>query len=603
MKKILITAFVLLSSLSLYAVPARPGSFTYTQPDGTVLTLRKVGDEWGHYTIDASGRVVERGQDGFYREVDPATQSLRRLNAQRRREAARRSRSARSADHTAIGQKRFLVILVEFSDLSFTVADPQTAFSNLMNQQGYSVNGAIGSARDFYYQNSHGIFEPIFDVYGPVPLTRTYSYYGANDSSGNDVRPEQAVIDACKALDDRVDFSKYDLDDDGYVDMVFMYYAGYGEADYDGDEDIIWPHQWEIEGGTGKTVELDGVKLNSYACTNERIGSGSNQGQMCGIGTACHEFGHAMGLPDFYDTDYSTGGQCAAMYFFSIMDSGSYNEDGRIPPFFTTEERMILGWIDQDSLHPFTSSGPVTLTSVDNNFAYYSPTDKDGEYFVYEFRGSNLWDAGLPAHGMTVTHVDKSDRTITYDGTRYPASTLWSNWHETNAINAVGSHPCCYIVPAGDQNNLLYGFTYYSSYHQYFYDSQYDSKLAFPITKGNKVNSYRALSWNGVEVDAYLTDITYSTSQVQFLVTLPKEDLDYNVIANPGNGQYNAGDRFSFELVESETRPVSSVAWYFDDEPVNAASVTLTAGAHTVEARLTLFGGTEKIVTLELNVN
>ena len=595
MKRVILVAAALLSSLLCLGIPAHPGTFVHVQPDGTTLTLRRVGDEWGHSVIDVhTGRTLRLDADGWYREESEASARQRRATARSRRSTAHRIRAARSGEPIAVGQKHFLVVLVEFSGLSFTVKNPQEAFRSLLNDPGYSANGGVGSARDFYYDNSHGYFEPIFDVFGPVPLPNTYSYYGANDSDGNDLRAEQAVIEACRALDGDVDFSQYDNDGDGYVDMVFMYYAGYGEADDDNDdENTIWPHQWYIESGAGKTVTLDGVKLDSYACTNERIGSGSRRGTMCGIGTACHEFGHAMGLPDFYDTDYKTNGLSDGLYSYSTMCSGSYNNDGRTPPYFNMMERIMLGWKSETDLREFSASGYVTLPSIDENVAYRIPTEQDGEFFILECRGNNGWDAALPGHGLLVYHADQSERLVSIStyvngkqtNVQVSASELWSNWMELNSINANGSHPCFYLIPAASPSSLSYSW---------------ESRIPFPY---NSNNSYTPVSWNGVTSPISLSGITYASNQVSFTVTVPKEDLDYNLIANPGDGVYQAGDRFSFELVESQTRPVGSVSWYYDDEPASSASVTLTAGVHTVEAHLTLTSGIKKIVTLEITVN
>ena len=594
MKKILFSLIAaVLGTVTLLAVPARPGKMTITQPDGSTISIFRHGDEWGHWITDTEGRVLKKDSDGFYRAAGVSAESVR-ASARIRREAAARIRRA-PAEKVALGQKHFLVILVEFSDLSFSASsDPRTAFSNLLNQQGYSGNGATGSARDFYYDNSHGVFEPVFDVYGPVKLSNKKSYYGGNGSDGNDENAEQAVIDGCKGLDSEINFADFDNDGDGEVDLVFMYYAGYGEADSD-DEDAIWPHQWELSSAY-KSLSLDGVKIDRYACTNELVGYGSNKGKLCGIGTACHEFGHAMGLPDFYDIDYATNGQSAALFSFSTMDSGSYNNDGRTPPYFNIEERIMLGWLDGSALRSFEKSGPVTLTTVDDNIAYKTPTDMDGEYFVYECRGSNGWDKYLDAHGLIVYHVDKSSRSVKISGNSVSASDLWTYWQYYNSINENGSHPCFYIVPAADQDNLLFGHSKYEDY--YYFNSSYAPQIPFPGSK--MVTSYTAKSWNGVESEVSLSEISYSSDVVNFVVSMPSAGLDYSVISNPGGGVYSAGSSFALQLVESETDPSSSVTWKFDGATVSGSSVSLTAGAHTITAAVTTKAGSSYTVELEI---
>lgn len=599
-KHILLVFAAFLCGLQIVsAIPARPGKFTATQPDGTKIVLQMHGDEFAHWMTDALGRVVRQEEDGFYRVVSEDEAVRLRRGAPARRATAARTRASRAREHVAIGQKHFLVILVEFKDLSFSVSeDPQAAFTALLNENGYSVNGGTGSARDFYKDNSHGVFEPIFDVYGPVKLEKDCRYYGGNDYQGNDKAPEDAIIEGCQALDDEVDFSVYDNDGDGKVDLVFMYYAGKNEAE-GGSSNTIWPHQWELS-SAGKSLTLDDVAFDSYACTSEL--SGYSGDKMCGIGTACHEFGHAMGLPDFYDVDYSSNGQSAGLFFFSPMDSGSYNNDGRTPPYFNFEERILLGWLDESAYREFPKSGSYTLPSVQDNIAYRTPTDQDGEYFVYECRDSNGWDAGLSAHGLIVYHVDKSDRLVTvYDAygskQNVAASRLWSHWDEYNAINENGSHPCFYIVPAADQDNLLFGHELYMG--DYYFNESYSPQIPFPGSE--KVTSYTPVSWNGEEGPVSFGEIAYANDLVTLRATVSTGDLDYLTIADAGS--WKAGDRFTFDLVcpEGVAAP-ASVVWYYDDEPAGAGSVTLTSGPHTIEARLVSADGRQEVLTLEITV-
>lgn len=568
------------------AVPAYPGKFTVRQPDGTRLELRREGDEWGHWLVDTAGRMVRQDEDGFYRIVPDAEAAAIRRRAFVRRTSRRNAqeqtrRMARAGRKAVEGKLHYLVILVEFSDLSFTVDDPNQAFTNLMNEPGYSVNGGTGSTRDFYFDNSHGVFDPVFDVYGPVKLEKKYSYYGRNIGE-DDAHAEEAVAQGCELLDDEIDFSRYDNDGDGRADLVFMYYAGYGEADYY-DSYTIWPHQWELT-SAGVDLVLDGIRIDSYACSNERVGYGSLSGKLTGIGTACHEFGHAMGLPDFYDTDYETNGEAGALYSFSTMCGGPYNNEGRTPPYFNFEERMLLGWVNESDYLEFRKSGRYTIPSIDENVAYRTFTDMDGEYFIYENRTKTGWDTYIPAEGMVVYHADKSSRRVATAYGSMTAYDLWTDWRESNSINESGSHPCFYIIPASNQTSLK------------VYSEQ---GIPFPY---ENVNSYVPMSWNGVEGDVTFSRIAFSDGLVTLQAQVYTDDLGHATIANPGSCK--AGDRFSFDLVYNEdgVAAPAAVDWYFDDEPIRADSVTLTAGAHTVEAVLTLADGSREVVTLEIEV-
>ena len=580
MKKIVVFLFAVLCCMAtVHAVPAYRGLITFTQPDGSTIRVRLHGDEFCHWMTDESGQEIAPDADGYFRPVSIDTHNARVAAGERRRSRANAARRRSGEGPVAIGKKHFLVILVEFKDEHFTYSGND--FVNLLNEVGYDGNGGTGSARDFYFDNSHGGFEPVFDVYGPVEISNDKAYYGGNDSNGDDLRPEEAIIEGCRALDSSIDFSQYDNDGDGEVDLVFMYYAGKGEAD-GGSTDCIWPHQWDLTSAAGASLRLDGKKIDKYACTNEIVGYGDLLGQLCGIGTACHEFGHAMGLPDMYDTNENTNGNAGGLYDYSTMCSGSYNNEGRTPPYFNIEERILLGWLDESALQEFPSSGTYTLGSVNGDVAYKSPTDMDGEYFLYECRSKQGWDAYIPEAGLIVYHVDKSSRKVQVSSTSIPAITLWENWTIYNALNANGSHPCFYVVPAGSQSSLNYN----------------SGKFAFP-GKAN-ATSFTATSWNGVASDVKLSSISYAGNTVSLYAEVPSTTLNYNVIANPGHGVYSAGSSFQLALEESSAQPVSSVQWYFDDEPVSGSTVTLPAGSHVVEAHLTLASGETKIVELTL---
>lgn len=587
MKKRLILALALLfAGLQIMnAIPAHPGKFVYTQPDGKRIVLQRHGDEFGHWLTDASGKVVRLEADGFYREVSEDMVSEVRRNAAVRRSAAQQTRAAKAAGAVK-GNRHFLVILVEFSDLAYsTCEDPNAAFSALLNEPGYSENGGTGSAHDYFLENSNGRFEPVFDVFGPVKLPNKKSYYGSNDYSGNDKRPEEALIDGCRLLDEDIDFSRYDSDGDGEVDMVLMYYAGYGEADSN-DQDAIWPHEWSL-GSAGQSLKLDGVKINTYACTNEKNGQGRNKDKMCGIGTACHEFGHALGLPDLYDTDYSSNGSAGGLYSYSVMCSGAYNNEGRTPPYYCFEERKLLGWVSDADYLEFGETGVYSISPINSEMVYRTMTDTEGEYFLYENRTKGGWDLYLPEEGLIVYHVDKSSRRVGWT----TAESLWNNWESSNSINAYGSHPCYYIVPAADQSSLNH-ITYSGGYEVE------KSGMAFPY---RGINTYVPLSWNGVEGVIHFSDISFKNGMVTLRASVPTGDVDYVTIADAGS--YRAGDRFTFELVRPDSAVTpDSVVWYFDDEPAGADSVTLTKGAHTVEAQLTYADGRQSVLTLEIMV-
>ena len=504
MKKILISLAAVFFCLEMLAVPAKPGVFTYKQPDGSTVRLERHGDEFFSWTtLAGTSNVVILGANGFWK---PSTLNAADFAAARReREQANRDRSLPTVvpfthDNNPMthGERHIPVLLVAFQDVGFTVSDPLTKFKQLLNQQGYSFNGATGSVQDYYYENSGGQFKPVFDVYGPVTLPHDMKYYGEpiKDSDGkiiqNDKNASGALRDGCDLLNDQIDFSKYDYDNDGYVDMTLFYYAGYNTAEW-ASEDTIWPHQ----GYLGGNATYDGKIVRRYFCTSELQGNSGDR--LCPIGTTCHEFGHSLGLPDFYDTDYEENGSCTALSSFSIMSIGSYNNGGRTPPYFNSEERIYLGWMMDEDIQEL-QEGPVTIGPARNTIAYKSSTGVAGEYFLYECHDGTGWDAPVPA-GLWIYHVDKSPA---HQIGPVSAYYHWAHWSAYNKINAYGDHPCFYIVPAADQTNLHYSGNLNS--------------FVFPGAKDVQV--FSPVDWDGANrTGIVLSDIDYVDGTVHMTTT------------------------------------------------------------------------------------
>lgn len=419
------------------AIKASPEPFEYTLDDGTRVMLTLHGDEYAHYYTDATGAILTEAMDGqlhyatlgtdgtlvamaeCYHPLSAAPWQDREalVNAFNRNEERSRVQQRKVAPESSRlsfptkGSPHVAVVLVEFSNNSFTIDDPQGTYDRMFNSPGFNEYSATGSVIDYYTENSDGQFTPIFDILGPVKLANPIAYYGGNNASGNDQRPAQMVIDACMLLDDEVDFSIYDTDDDGWIDNVYVFYAGYGEAD-GGGASTIWPHSWNVYYGAGLSCELDGKRLDHYA-TSQELSRGTNT--LTGIGTFCHEFGHVLSLPDLYATNYS-GAFTPGSY--SLMDSGSYNNSSRTPPLHSAYERYCLGWIEPEEL---VEQQNVTLLPTSDpdgiNDARLITTDVDNEYYVLENRQKAGWDRYIPGHGMLIWHID-------YDARQWNANTV-----------------------------------------------------------------------------------------------------------------------------------------------------------------------------------
>lgn len=341
------------------------------------------------------------------------------------------------------GEVHSLVILVQFADTKFSTvgSDAHQFFNSMLNEPGFTYsNGANGSARDFYVNSSNGKFQPQFDVIGPVTLPKKYSYYGANKGSSTDnpVALEEFVREACTLADPLVDFSQYDHNQDGFVDNIYFFYAGKGEAD-SGDGNAIWPHSAyyadiaKEAGVTQKSLKLDGIEVGNYTCSNEINGTVIKP-QPAGIGTFVHEFGHVLGLADHYDIYY--GMATFTPGSFDTMDRASYNNNGNTPAAFSAYERACLGWLDLTVLKNGVDTLNVLPDLNDSNKAYMVPVGgtNDQEYFIMENRQQKGWDAFIPGHGMLLWHID-------YD------AKAW----EKNELNITGTHQRLDIVEADNK--------------------------------------------------------------------------------------------------------------------------------------------------------
>lgn len=536
MKRIIIAVMaVLCTAQVLNAIPAKPGTFKKVLQDGSVVTLQRHGDEFCHWTTDENGSLV--GPVKVWEGArETAEQDAARLLARR---------MAGNARTKAVKTYHFPVVLVQFSDVHFSVSNPRQAFSDLLNQEGYSANGGTGSVHDYYWENSMQTFNAQFDVYGP------YTYNGACADNDDENDAAKILWDAISANDASINWSQYDNDGDNVVDMVFMYYAGYNEAE--GNDGTIWPHKYNFGSAGVSTSRLDGKSFDVYACTSELKGTPYYGSGMCGIGTAAHEFSHTQGLPDFYDVNYNTygDGTNGATYSYDIMCSGGYNNEGRTPPYFTAEERIMMGWMSGYTAMP--ASGDITLPAVNTNFAYKletSNTTGDGEYFVFECRSGRGWDAYVEP-GLVVYHADKSStysikfyhtglrRNVTASG-----YDIWRSYSQF--VNASGSHPCFYIVPSADQSSLNYGI---------------EVKLPFPGKNG--ISYYTPKDWAGNSYDlfydiAFNAEGSYGGASCPVVTTTTNEDgyytfdlsgesagtLDIEVVAN---GYINAYATFTVE--------------------------------------------------------
>lgn len=411
MKKIGLVVLLSVMVGSVWAVPARRGGLVITQPDGSELTVYQHGDEYFHWTTNENGEWLCMDDDGFYRVMealsDEAIQSMR-LASPRRAEYKETPLNIAT---------RGLIILVNFKDVAFTTS--KTEMDSMLTGKNYTRNYTYkyygrtytveseGSAWKYFYNSSNGQYDPQFDVVGPVTVSQNMAYYGGNNSYG-DKNPEAMIVEACRLVDDSVDFSLYDNDKDGVVDFVYVMYAGLGEADGGGDN-TIWPHQYYVY----QYLSLDKTKIYRYACSNEMDNYTKHH---TGIGTFCHEFSHVLGLPDLYETNTTSMHDQKTLGQWSILDYGPYNNDGNTPPAYSAYERFFMGWLtprlitepENITLAELNDSQEALLISSSDQHNLIGNDPDPTTFYLLENRQQVGWDEYLPGHGLMLTKIQYS---------------------------------------------------------------------------------------------------------------------------------------------------------------------------------------------------
>lgn len=428
-----VAACAALGIQGLLASPALPGYHRMVQPDGTVVVARIVGDEHSHYYETSAGEMLMHDSSGQLRpcvlttegkvvgageitgEATPAhvrESLLRALAAEREEKGGGRkvSPAVITQKFPTTGTVTGLVLMCEFQDVKFSPKTSIERYDRICNEPGYSDEAASGSVIDYFTAQSDGKFTPRFDVFDQV-ITLPYdrAHYGMTNDINNLFR--DAALEADKL---GLDFSKYDINDDGFVDFLFVVFAGHGQAQ-GGSYDTVWPAMQYLEDYVFDY--FDGLNLNVAACACElKGGSGEN---LDGIGTICHEFSHILGLADIYDTSKQGG---YGMAHYDIMDVGTYNDDQRTPSGYTAMDKFTLGWIEPLVLEG--SAANVTLNPFGDTHeaVFLVNPDNTNEYYTLENRQQSGWDAGIPGHGLVISYCH-------YD------SRLWKR----NTVNAAAS--------------------------------------------------------------------------------------------------------------------------------------------------------------------
>ena len=461
MRRIILAIVLVITAWTIIqAVPAKSVPFTYQQSDGTTVTLVMQGGEFNHSLMTLDGLTVARAMNGDYyytvrgsmsdvRAHDKGHRSIEeqafvvayrnQMTLTGMHRMPRRTDENTSPQVPTMGSPRIPIILVNYSDVQFIDEDPVATFENQFNEMDYSC-------LHYFESQSRGKFSPRFEILGPVQLPQTREFYGANIWNYGMELDQQLgtmIYDACMGIADEVNFSDYDNDGDGFVDVVVVLYAGVGEAQaWSTVPESVWPCQWDMQESydwgcsTTGPFQLDGVTIDRYAVFNELEGSSNASTFIDGVGTFCHEFGHCLGLPDFYPTN---GAYYYGMNSWDIMDHGCYLNNGYRPAGYTSYERHFMGWMDLIDPEENTRYVMSPLNTDDGTAVKVTNDANPDEYYLLEYRVKTGWDEYLPAEGIMIIHVD-------YD------KTAWDD----NTPNNISTHPRMTIIPA---DNVLSGST------------------------------------------------------------------------------------------------------------------------------------------------
>lgn len=452
MKNILFLFLItFVSAMTAIASPVYRVRKTITQSDGTTLHVTRTGSNQIMYYVTDDGMPVFPAQNGDYcyacfgddGEVEageivaheassrtPMEQSyaqncLSRFNSfLKMRNLNRYGVGFRDdASVACVGDVRVPVVMAEFTDVSFQEGNDIALFSKHFNASSYKDEGGPGSVRDYFIAQSDSAFRPTFDVLAKVKVSHERRYYGAHSGGSSDIRPLAYMAEAVdSAIAKGVDFSPY-KNKNGEV-FVVVIYPGQGEH-VSGERDELWAAYYYTMSHT-----VAGLKFTSGLVMDELADYGDGE-MFDGIGTFCHEFSHALGLPDLYNSNGAFG-----MDAWDIMDYGQFCNYSHTPVGYSAYEREFMGWLKVDTLH--NSKQIVTLAPLHNpagaHRAYRIPNENDtygNEYYILENRQRSDWFLPLYGEGMLVMHVD------------YSAS-AWAN----NTVNSNASHPRMTIIPA-----------------------------------------------------------------------------------------------------------------------------------------------------------
>lgn len=287
------------------------------------------------------------------------------------------------------GAYNLLVIPVQFSDRP--ISDTQ------MDRLGKAFNGTSEdtgweSVNSYYKKSSYGKLDMTFDVQKPFVTDKNYKYY--EDYSGKITVEGETITKTGDILllelalayyEQSLDLTKYDTDNDGIIDAVYLIYSAPVTYDSEANADsIYWAY---VTTYPTETQKYDGLEVGYYLFAgfdfmDEHTGNSNDtylgqdgytpyKGLKIMAETYIHETGHLLGLDDYYDYEDAKGSGeglgGADMMDYNVGDHNAYS-------------KLILGWVDPTvitttqtvTINAFESSGQFLMVLLDYDGTYFS---------------------------------------------------------------------------------------------------------------------------------------------------------------------------------------------------------------------------------------
>lgn len=568
----------LCSGASLGA-PAYPKPHNVATPDGKLLTVVGHGDEFSHYTTTTDGYTVMKASNGYYyyahkqddhivasrvlannpdNRVNSETKFLSRIGKglvpqigetakkiqqqqlmmQKNPMKLRHGSGTSSDKHMAavnVGENyRGLVLLVNFNDRKFSQGNDESysIYTDMINKKSYTGyndknhgwQDYTGSVYDYFADNSYNLFTPEFDIVGPIDVDCSQYYINGVENT------YQLVEKVLKTADPLVDYSRYDADNDGEIDMIYIIYAGYSSSYAGNDERMVWPHAGSMADyeDSDNNLYLDGKLMGRFACSTELYGWQSDNDEILdGIGVICHEFSHVLGFSDHYDT---AGTNQEDPYSWDVMASGCYNGSyNRTPCGYNAYEKYSAGFLQPILLNDMAGE-TVKMKSLETSAdAYMIRSNQENVFFMLENRQADKWDAGLVGHGMLVWRVDSTD----------------ARYWEHNVVNTI-ERTCFRLVRAcGTQGNNIIGVI----------DEPFDP---FPGTYNvteltNETDKSNLITYDKIASPVVIINIGENNREISFMVKQDNESDDLPI-------SYDLHEKYTVEaeqLIDNEWKPVT----------------------------------------------